>query len=317
MRFILILFVMLISNKSFAQEQVRTEDCIALLRKVLHDQREWVKVHAAEYLLWAGYPEGVKAAFLDEEKRYGTQPQYRVGIWRVLYQSAENESERLVWLNRIKAAFLDENGPDRIHAAETLAKLHTSTLADAPEVTRAALASDLPALALYTFWSTAFDSEKQREVVKKGLVKNLTLLSGPDLIKGAISAYALRQLGGLSAGEWEQLANAALLEPETSPARVNMLSAAWLTAVNPADAALPRIQSALLKYHSAKTKGERSEMALALAMKGNAGDLPVLTTMFENKNPLGDPVADYDVMATAAYAILKIRQRATFKQSER
>lgn len=300
---------MIVSNKSIAQETVRTGACIALLRKVLHEQEEWVKVHAAEYLLWAGYPEGVRAEFLTEEKRLGAKPQYRVGIWRVLSQCTDNESERLVWLNKIKAAFLDEDGADRIHAAETLAKLHISTLADAPETTRRALESNLPALALYTFWSTAFDSGRQLEFVKMGLVKNLTLLSDPDWTKKSISAYALRQLGDLNDRQWELLADAALKEPETSAARVNMLSAAWLTAINPGDGKLPPIKTALLNYHAAPTKGGRSEMAMALAAKGNADDLPVLSEMFENKMPLGDPAADYDVRAAAAYAILKIGQR--------
>lgn len=300
---------MIVSNKSIAQETVRTGACIALLRKVLYEQEEWVKVHAAEYLLWAGYPEGVRAEFLTEEKRLGAKPQYRVGIWRVLVQCTDNESERMIWLNKIKAAFLDENGADRIHAAETLAKLHISALADTPETTRRALESNLPALALYTFWSTAFGSARQLEFVKMGLIKNLTLLSDPDWTKKPISAYALRQLGDLNVRQWELLADAALKEPETSAARLNMLSAAWLTAVNTSDAKLPPIKTALLKYHAARTKGERSEMAMALAAKGNADDLPVLSEMFENKMPLGDPVADYDVRAAAAYAILKIRQR--------
>lgn len=300
---------MIISNQSTAQEPVQSEACIALLRKVLHEQKEWVKVHAAEYLLWAGHPEGVKSQFLDEAKRYGTKPQYRVGVWRALFQCAENESEKLVWLNKIKAAFLDENGPDRIHAAETLAKIRISMLHDAPEITNRALKSDAPALALYTFWSTAFDSAEQLGIVKMELIKNLTPLSGSDGAKKSISAYALRQLGDLNARQWELLADAALKEPETSSARVNMLSAAWSTASTPADAKLALIKSTIVKYHTASTKAERSEMAMALAAKGNVGDLPVLMEMFENKRPLGDSSADYDVRAAAAYAILMIRGR--------
>ncbi|SDF88511.1 hypothetical protein SAMN04487996_11394 [Dyadobacter soli] len=301
---------MVISNQSIAQSPAQTEACIALLRQVLREQEEWVKVHAAEYLLWAGYPEGVKAEFVKEAKRLGTKPQYRVGIWRVLFQCTENESERLVWLNKIKEAFLDENGPDRIHAAETLAKLRISMLTESPAITNRTLQSNAQALALYTIWSTAFDSAKQMEAVKIELVKNLTPLSGSDGAKKSISAYVLRQLGGLDERYWELVAGAALQEAETSPARVNLLSTAWLTAVNPGNAKLPPIKSALLKYATAATKGERSEMALALAAKGNADDLPVLLEMFENKYPLGDPAADYDVRAAAAYAILKITQRA-------
>ncbi|SEJ58568.1 hypothetical protein SAMN05216327_11383 [Dyadobacter sp. SG02] len=300
---------MVISNECIAQQPVQSGACIALLRKVLHEREEWVKVHAAEYLLWAGYPEGVREVFLNEAKQFETKPQYRIGIWRVLVQATDNESEKLVWLNKVKEAFLNENGPDRIHAAETLAKLRISMFTEAPEITGRALASGSQALALYTFWSTAFDSAKQREIVKNELVKNLTPLSGSDEAKKSISAYALRQLGDLNEHQWRQLADEALQEVETSTARVNMLGVAWSTAVDPADPKLPLIKAALLKYHLAKTKGERSEMAMALAAKGNGEDLSVLTEMFENKHPLGDAPSDDDVRAAAAYAILKIRQR--------
>ncbi|WP_353719954.1 hypothetical protein [Dyadobacter sp. 676] len=309
MRFGIIFLVMVISNNVVAQEPVKPEACVALLRKVLNEQAEWVKVHAAEYLLWAGYPDGVKQVFLNEEKYHGTEPPYRVGIWRVLFQCADSEYERVVWLNRIKAAFLDENGPDRIHAAETLAKLRTSVQAEAPGVTMRALGGSQPALAIYTLWSTAFDPALRPDVVKNELIENLTPLSGSDWTKKSISAYALRQFGDLNAAQWERLAEAASREPETSPARVFLLSAAWLTASNAAGAAVSAIRSSVLKYHSAKTKAERSEMAMALAAKGNRDDLPLLAGMFENRDPLGDTVADYDVMAAAAYAILKIEQR--------
>ncbi|MCF0069510.1 hypothetical protein LZD49_03445 [Dyadobacter sp. CY261] len=293
-----------------AQQAAQAEPYLALLRKVLHEQEEWVKVHAAEYLIWAGHAEGVKAEFLNEEEHHGNKPQYRVGIWRVLAQLAENESEKLVWLNKMKAAFLDPNGPDRIHAAETLAKLRISPLAEAPDVTSEALKSDVPALALYTLWATAFDSPNQLEKVKMELIKNLTPLSDSEAPIKSISAYALRQLGGLNNRQWQQLAAAALHEQESLSAKVFMLSAAWLTAADSSDIKLVPIKSGLLKYHSAKTKGERSEMAMALAGKGGTEDLQVLTDLFENKQPLADAAADYDVMAAAAFAILEINKRA-------
>lgn len=306
---------MITSKKTTAQAQsgnvipAAAAPYVTSLRKVMQEQQEWVKVHAAEYLLWAGRPEGIREAFLDEEKQFGTKPQYRVGIWRVLYQSAGNESERVVWLNKIKVAFMDMNGPDRIHAAETLAKLHVSLAEEVPEVTRQALESRVEPLALYTLWSTANSSPEARKAVIGKLIKNLTLLTGVHAAVRSISAYALRQMGGVDENEWRQLSEAALKEPGSSPAKVFLLSAAWLTSVHPDGPASYDLKAALLKYKTANSKGERSETAMALAIKGNVTDLPVLQEMFENRYPLGDPAADADVMAAAAYAILKITER--------
>lgn len=315
MRFLFILFMMIISNKTTGQVPsgetlpAGAAPYVTLLREVMHGQQEWVKVHAAEYLLWSGYPDGVKEAFVREEKQFGTKPQYRVGIWRVLVQSPGNESERVVWLNRMKSAFLDVDGPDRIHAAETLAKLHVSMAPEAPKVTRDALESPVEALALYTLWGTANGPAEIRKAVIGKLIKNLTLLTNTQGAIRSISAYALRQIGGLDENQWWQLSESALKEPDSSPAKVFLLSAAWLTSVHPDGPTSHAFKTALLRYKTADTKGERSEMAMALAAKGNAGDLPLLKEMFENKHPLGDPAADADVMAAAAYAILKIKER--------
>src|SRR5687767_10664430 len=61
-------------------------NCLALLRQTMYNQQRWIKVHAAEYLLWLGNSKEVEKVFLKEEKRNGNVSEYRVGIWRVLYQ---------------------------------------------------------------------------------------------------------------------------------------------------------------------------------------------------------------------------------------
>ena len=93
------------------------------LRQALKTETRWVKVHAAEHLLSLGYADGVHSVFSQENELHGAEPMYRVGIWRVLAQTPISEGERERWLNRIWEAFWDEDGEDRIHAAETLAKL--------------------------------------------------------------------------------------------------------------------------------------------------------------------------------------------------
>ncbi|MGG7664219.1 hypothetical protein [Dyadobacter sp. BHUBP1] len=300
---------MSVLSVGLAQRPGREKTYVALLQKVLHEQQEWVKVHAAEYLLWAGYPEGVREVFLKEETRLGNRPQYRVGIWRVLHQASRGEADRQIWSGKIKEAFLDEQGRDRIHAAETLAKLHQSTLAEAPEITRRAISSNVPSLAIYALWSTAFHSEQERQKVKQELIGNLASPSGSHGPGKTIPAYALRQLGDLEADQWQLLARAALEEPDDSPTKVYLLSAAWVTSGGQPDVQVGQLRQLLMKYSTSPEKGARSEMAMALAERGDSAAVPVLTGMFENKHSLQDSAADYDVMAAAAYALIRICQR--------
>ncbi|MDD4788871.1 MAG: hypothetical protein PHO07_17000, partial [Pirellulales bacterium] len=96
---------------------------VSTLRDVLERQERWVKVHAAEFLLGLDYPEGVEREFTEELERHGTEPEYRIGIWRVLAKAAYDPRENRRFIARIRDVFLDSAAPDRLHAAETLAKL--------------------------------------------------------------------------------------------------------------------------------------------------------------------------------------------------
>ncbi len=95
---------------------------IEILRTVMADEAEWVKVHAAEHLLILGYKQGVQEAFEGELQVHGEKPEYRIGIWRVLAKAADSNEEKQPWLDKIRAAYVDQDGPDRLHASETLAK---------------------------------------------------------------------------------------------------------------------------------------------------------------------------------------------------
>ena len=43
------------------------------LRDNLRAQKKWEKVHAAEYLLWLGFPEGVLEEYRNEETMFETE----------------------------------------------------------------------------------------------------------------------------------------------------------------------------------------------------------------------------------------------------
>lgn len=293
-------------------QKPNTAHCLTVLRKVLHEQQEWVKVHAAEYLIWAGYPAGVKEIFLEENQKWGTRSPYRIGIWRVLAQTADSDAERKKWTDQIKTAFLDPEGSDRLHASETLAKLRISPMTDDPDVTNSSLNSSMKALVIYTLWSIAFTSEAHLQDARARLIRILSDPSEKESPVKSIAAYATRQIGNVSPSDWKTLADAAKDEPQGSPAKVYLLSSAWVShqAENEIDREqLALLHEGLLAYKNAKNKGERSEMAMALAEKGTNQDLPVLLSLLRNENPLGNEADDYDVMAAAAYAILRIEAK--------
>ena len=70
------------------------QQAVGIVRDVLEHEHLWVKVHAAEYLLWLDCPGGVKETFTKELELHSDEPQYRIGIWRVLGRAAPNEHEQ-------------------------------------------------------------------------------------------------------------------------------------------------------------------------------------------------------------------------------
>lgn len=292
------------------------------LQRVMEQQESWVKVHAAEYKLWLDYTDGVQEAFRQEEKEWGERPPYRIGVWRVLAQS--DLPSRESYVNNIIRAFEDRDGPDRIHAAETLAKLGVSVADAAPEITREVLEGPVNSLYVYTLWSMlqGADPDGAREKLLE-----LALDSGRDEILRLQAAFALRNEGAFSESTWERLAMTGLQDQQGSLPRVYLLSAALIHAPeekrnNPV---FDKVKTALLELKDAPSKGARMEMAYALGNAGNPEDLWVLTELLENKNPIlpeGEQTTsgtteaiNADVRAAAAYGILMLDRRQVYHLS--
>jgi len=298
------------SKKTQCISDALKKEAVQTLRTVLKTQSEWVKVHAAEFLLWSGYPQGVREIYLEEEKQWGGKSPYRIGIWRVLSQAAINAEEKKFWRDKILKAFLDTNGTDRIHAAETLAKLHISPFTEHPVRTTESLDSPVRSLSLYTRWSVAFTSQDSLLNVRKSFLE-ITTSRNEDAPYRKLAAYVLRNSGGLPPAEWEILAQSALNEPEGSEVKINLLNAALIT--TPDDASnsglYSHVYEAFLKYKNGSKKSIQMEIAAGLAEKGNREDLPILISYLKNENPLGQDTDDADVRASASYAILKMSIR--------
>ena len=308
----LLFFMIACMNVQKTEPSLNTEltnQCVALLHHTMYNQERWIKVHAAEYLVWLGNSEEVQKVFLEEEKKNGEVSGYRVGIWRVLYQSASPEQKKY-WMDKILGVFLDTTATDRVFAIESLAKLKISTLNEYPVPTQEAVMSSLKPLSMYASWSISFSSSDSLRAAPQRLI-TLIKQATDDLSK-IIGAYAIRNIRSVTKPEWEKLAHIALAEPDSSSAKVFLLSAAFVTAAENKGynaGLLSQIYETLLSRRNIPSKAERMETSIAIAENGTEDDLTGQKDLMKNVRPIGRAEDDADVSAAAAYAIVKISRR--------
>ncbi len=188
---ILIVFIASCQSNQNHPENFMENTKIEELKNILNTQEEWVKVHAAEFLIWEGHEiDFVKKAYLKEEKLFDSVPQYRVGIWRVLYQTAMNKNDEDKYLHKIQAAF--QSGPDSLHALETLAKLKQPISQLEPQFANQVLhAKDISSFEIYGLWNLYHDTKIDKNTILEQLLNILTDQKQSDLNK-TIVAYVLR-----------------------------------------------------------------------------------------------------------------------------
>jgi SSS family solute:Na+ symporter len=264
---------------------------LSVLRTAMEAEDRWIKVHAAEALLSLGYPRGVARTFEKELASKGGEPQYRIGIWRVLAQAAPSDRQREPWMTKILAAVRDPRGPDRLHGAETLGKLGYRAGEMEADAFEAIARSGPGPLAANARWVLANSGRPD------GDIQLAELLASDDAGTRATAAYAIRHLPKLSAAAWEKLAAAVRKEPggDVDIVRVSLVSAAFVHA--PVDQKA-RFKTDLLKYARTGTNDAKYEACAALATQGRNDDLPLLTGLLDDTNA--------DVRVGAAHAILRI-----------
>ncbi len=99
------------------------DKAIEKLHEAANSDEFWVQVHAFEFLCQLGHTEWVESNFEPWKTEHENTPKERIGVWRVGVQLAASDEERKDFLDKIKTAYQDTAGLDRIHAAESLAKL--------------------------------------------------------------------------------------------------------------------------------------------------------------------------------------------------
>jgi len=269
------------------------DQAVAVLRQALDDEQGWVKVHAAEFLLALDYyPDDVKRVFQQELERAGDEPRYRIGIRRVLALASAQQEERDAQIARIRDVFLDADAPDRLHAAESLAKLRYSV----PEkqvgpFEQAAGAAD-GRMAAYANWALAGSGRKDAEA------RLAQLLDSEDPQTRSTAAYALSHLADVTPATRERIAAAAVGEPTDSSARVFVVGAA---AVHAQDEYKRAWKDQLVGYAKRGTSTEKVQACRTLAAIGENEDLPLLERLLKD--------SDADLRIAAACAILRIGRR--------
>lgn len=295
-----------VKNKAVIQQEAES---LRILHTNLQKQSEWIKVHTAEFLLWLGYPEGVKEVFLEEERRFEHKTPYRIGIWRVLAQAETRSEKKEKWINKIVQAFIDEFGEDRIHAAETLAKLRISPLVNYPDITKKTLNSPIKNLSLYTRWSTCYTSPDSLLNVQNFFL-NLATSKNEDFITRSIASYVIRQLNMLDTEQWNNLALSALSEFTESNIKINLLNTAFVTANDDLlnSELYDQVSVEFLNYRESRDYNTRINLADGLAEKGQLKDIDILRSFLEDEKDINDPVYE-DVRSFVSYAVLRILDR--------
>ena len=298
-----------IKSKQDAPASRQASEALAVLRSNMETQPAWLKVHAAEFLLWSGHPEGVKAIFLNENRLYSDSVPYRIGIWRVLAQAETEPQQKEAWINKIKKVF-SENETDRLHAIETLAKLRVP--AWGKEVELSDILSDDPVdnFAVYKLWNFASTSDENSSIARDSLLK-LSISTDQSPAVRIISAYALKKIKSLEEASWTLLAESALSELVDTSVQTSLLNAAILTANEETEQTnlYKQIKKMLISLQDKEdTNNIRMSLLDALAEKGNTGDLDRVFSIFDKIESTED-AASADVLLLCAYAILRILER--------
>lgn len=147
-----------------------------------------------------------------------------------------------------------------------------------------------------------------RDSVKKKMIEIVTSAGEDPAVKNQAS-FIIRQLGGLSGAEWENLANA--VGRVENQKNIYLLGALFIHAPESAKVTplYQNIYQQLVSFKTSESKGERYEMAFALAQNGNQEDLSVLESLLHAEYPLLSETDNEDVKAAAAYGILMIKKR--------
>ncbi len=298
-------------KRRFVQEDLR-ETAIENLKKTLESELTWEKVHAAEFLLELGYINEVHEFFVEEEKERGEEKFYRIGIWRVLARSTYRTEEKQPWLDSIANVFKDPFSPERIHAAESMAKLNYFPFSSDHTQVSSILEGEHNPLWVYTLWGTAYSENGNIEDVKKQLTDIVNNPVENNSLR-RLAAYALRNIRDIGLGNYGYLRHIALNEPDTSSAYTNILSSALINA--PVDSLgtgpAKKFKQKLLGIISDPAARGRYEALLGISGSADKDNIPLLSSVISNQSE-GSSGSELDIDNAASYVLLRIDRRQKY-----
>ncbi|MBL1409402.1 type 1 periplasmic-binding domain-containing protein [Sphingobacterium faecale] len=277
------------------------EKALADLKHLLLSEKAWVKVHVAEFLLWEGCcRDEVKQEFVKEEQLYSHTPKYRIGIWRVLAQSALTPEERVMWERKIKAAYEDPKAEDRLHAIETLAKLRVPVVAQVDSSLEGSMR-------LYSLWNYALGGDANRKVVKKRILEDLFNKKLTDL-ELIVSSFVLRYLSPFTTKEYSAL-EAWVRNRQFLPSVASNL---WATLVvlspeNVSDNKQVEINQMLFDFK--EQEGSLNNILLAFAQRAGDREWENVLALYSLCKDKSSPTYHSDIHASAAYMMLRVANR--------
>lgn len=212
-----------------------------------------------------------------------------------------------MWKDSIVGVYTDPKQPDRLHAAESLAKLKVNLKRIAPDLVRSEIIRSDTLMQAFVLWGSAV--AENPDSIDYRLM--MSMVTSPVETFRRVGAYALGFISNLPADYRNVLFEKALAEPECSTAKVYLLKAAFLFADN--DSISKSLNGKLISFLSLPEKNGRNEALLAMAEKGTINDIPILEKIFAGEyaedNGAFTKEELTDIRATAAYAFLRITQR--------
>ena len=259
------------------------ERSLAVLRKGVREGKAFVRVHAAEALIWNGYPQGLYDSFIADEPT--AKPGYRIGVWRVLVQLEwENAAIRDGYVQKVREVYFDPKSTDRTIALETLGKIKDTGPKE--QFLRDCGSSNLPIKAIAR-WVAANSGDAHYE----SLLSDLLLTKN----KGGIStaAYALKFFRQIRPRSLAALRKAYREMPEHGGEYV--VSAVY---VHSRGKARVDAQKALWKYLKTGNTGQKFEAALGLSYGMDRANIVHLLPVMQSDK-------DLDARIGAAQAIIR------------
>ena len=272
-------------------ERLLRERSVQVLRQALQEERGWVRIRAAEALLWNNSSEGVKEAFSSEAAEPGSS--HEIGVWQILAQAtlrkSQHDLERQQYVDRILEAFLSSEGERGSRAAEALANMG---YAGRPAELLRLAGEGEGFRQVDALWLLAASGSGEDQT---GLASRLE--SGDPAVR-ARAAFALRRLESAGPEVRSALERALSSEEVDSNVRIYLLSALYVHG-----AGTPVSKSELQSYVRNGTREQRLEAIEALAHGGDGDQIPLLEPLLVRQ------ATDAEIRVAAANALLRIERR--------